>query len=125
MKKVGEVEPYSENFFNTFIWQGGVEIRGSGDTTISFNRGDWIGVSGVNFSKGASSITITAWSGSGITLKVTTYSPSGTAVSYITIPGGDANSFNEATGEISDLNGTKNIFFTDSGDYNLKSYKFS
>ena len=125
VEQVGDVDPYSENYFNTCAWQGGIEIRGSGDTTVFYNRGDWTGVSGVNFSKGASSITITAGSGSGATIRITTDSPSGTAIGYVTIPAGDANSFKEATGEISGVTGTKNIFFTASGDCNLKSYKFS
>ena len=38
VEQVGDVDPYSKNFFNTFAWQGGVEIRGSG--AASFNRGD-------------------------------------------------------------------------------------
>ena len=122
--QVGDVDPYTENYFHTSAWQAGIEVKGSGDTTVTYKRGSWTGVSGVNFSNGAKSITITAGSGSGATLRITTDSPSGTAIGYVTIPGGDANSFKEATGEISGVTGSKNIFFTASGDCNLKSYKF-
>ena len=122
VQQVGDVDPYTENYFHTSAWQAGIEVKGSGDTTIGYKRGSWTGVSGVNFSKGATSITIVAGSGSGATLRITTDSPSGTAIGYVTIPGGD---LKEATGEISGVTGTKNIFFTASGDCNLKSYKFS
>ena len=122
VQQVGDVDPYTENYFHTSAWQAGIEVKGSGDTTIGYKRGSWTGVSGVNFSKGATSITIVAGSGSGATLRITTDSPSGTAIGYVTIPGGD---LKEATGEISGVTGTKNIFFTASGDCTLKSYKFS
>ena len=124
VEQVGEVDPYSENYFHTSAWQGGTSVVGSGDTTIFYNRGDWTGVSGFNFSRGAKSITITAASDSGATIRITTDSPSGYAIGYINIPAGDVNSFKKITGEILSVYGSQNIFFTASQGCHLKSYKF-
>ena len=124
VEQIGEVDPYSENYFHTSAWQGGISVIGSGDTTVFYNRGDWTGVSGVKFSKGAKSITITAGSDSGATIRISTDSPQGYAIGYITIPRGDVNSFKKVTGEILSIYGSQNIFFTASGGCHLKSYKF-
>ena len=125
VEQVGEVDPYTENNANTFAWQGGIQINGNGDTNPVYNKGAWTGVAGVNFSKGAKSVTIMGGSKSGATIRISSESPSGPVIGYVSIPNtGDNNKFQEATAEVT-VTGKQNIFFTASGDCGLKSYKFS
>ena len=122
VQQVADFDPYVVNRFNTFAWQGGIEIKGLGDTVTVFNRGDWIGVSGVNFSKGATSITINGGSQSGATLRISTESPTGPVLGYVSVPAGENK---EATAEIKGPNGSQNLFFVASGDCSLNTWKFS
>ena len=124
--QVGEFDPYKENRFQESAWQGGIDVYGLGDCAVFYNRGDWTGVSGVNFSQGAKSITINAGSEKGATVRISTESPTGPVIGYITIPStGDHYQYEDVTGEISGVTGTQNIFFVASGDCVLNSYKFS
>ena len=122
VQQVGDFDPYAENYFHTSAWQGGIEVNGLGDPATKFNRGDWIGVSGVNFSKGATSITVKGGSQGGATLRISSESPTGPVIGYVSIPAGDNK---EATAEIKGPNGVQNIFFVASGDCTLNTYKFS
>ena len=47
------VNPYQTNTFYTFAWQAGIEVIGNPGKITCFKRGNWIGVSGVNFNNGA------------------------------------------------------------------------
>ena len=122
VQQVGDFDPYVENRFHTSAWQGGIEVKGLGDTVTVFNRGDWIGVSGVNFSKGAKSITINGGSQSGATLRISLDSPTGEVIGYVSVPAGENK---ESTAEVKGPNGVKNIFFVASGDCSLNTYKFN
>jgi arabinoxylan arabinofuranohydrolase len=126
VEQVGEFDPYTENRFQTSAWQAGIEVYGTGDCAVFYNRGDWTGVSGVNFSQGAKSITINAGSEKGATIRISTESPSGKVIGYITIPStGDNYKYQDITAEITEVTGKQNIFFVASGDCVLNSYKFS
>ena len=126
VEQVADVDPYEVNFFHTSAWQAGIEINGLGETTTFYNKGDWTGVSGVNFSNGAKSITVNGASANGATLRISTESPSGKVIGYVTIPAtGGNDKFTDVEAEVSGVTGKQNIFFTASGDLHLKSYKFS
>ncbi|MBP3800505.1 MAG: family 43 glycosylhydrolase [Clostridia bacterium] len=122
----GEVDPYQLNHFYTSAWQAGIEVYGLGDTASMYNRGDWTGVSGVNFSQGAKSISVNGGSANGATVRITTDSPSGTVIGYFTIPPtGDNYKYTDITAEITGTTGVHNIFFVASADVVLNNYKFS
>ena len=122
----GEVDPYQLNHFYTSAWQAGIEVYGLGDTASMYNRGDWTGVSGVNFSQGAKSISVNGGSAKGATVRITTDSPSGTVIGYFTIPPtGDNYKYTDITAEITVTTGVHNIFFVASADVVLNNYKFS
>ena len=122
----GEVDPYQLNHFYTSAWQAGIEVYGLGDTASMYNRGDWTGVSGVNFSQGAKSISVNGGSAKGATVRITTDSPSGTVIGYFTIPPtGDNYKYTDITAEITGTTGVHNIFFVASADVVLNNYKFS
>ena len=118
--------PYQLNRFNTMAWQAGVNIYGLGDTAAAYNRGDWSGVSNVDFGAGAKSITINAGTVNGATIRISVDSPSGQVLGYVTIPAtGDNWKSTEVTATISGATGVKNLFFVASADVVLNTFKFS
>jgi arabinoxylan arabinofuranohydrolase len=124
--QLSNFNPYQLNYFNTMAWQGGVNIYGLGDTSAAYNRGDWSGVSNVDFGSGAKSITINAGTVNGSTIRISVDSPTGPVAGYVTIPAtGDNWKSTEVTAQVSGLNGVKNIFFVASADVILNTYKFS
>ena len=124
--QLSNFNPYQLNRFNTMAWQGGVNIYGLGDTAVAYNRGDWTGVSNVDFGSGAKSITINAGTVNGSTIRISVDSPTGPVAGYVTIPAtGDNWKNTEVTAQVSGLNGVKNIFFVASADVVLNTYKFS
>jgi arabinoxylan arabinofuranohydrolase len=126
VKQVGELNPYETVRFSTSAWQAGIEVNGLGDTAVFYNRGDWTGLSGVNFSQGAKSITINAGSANGATIRITTESPSGNVIGYVTIPStGDNYKYTDVTAQLTGTTGVQNIFFVASADCVLNSFKFS
>ena len=119
-------DPYKENRFQTMAWQGGVNVYGLGDTAVAYNRGDWTGISNVDFGTGAKSISINAGSKNGATIRISVDSPSGDVIGYVSIPNtGDNWAYTDVTAEISGASGVKNVFFVASDDVVLNSFKFS
>ena len=126
VSQLGNFDPYQLNRFNTMAWQGGVNVYGLGDTAVAYNRGDWTGISNVDFGSGAKSITITAGTVNGSTIRISVDSPSGQVLGYVTIPAtGDNWKYTEVTANISGATGIKNVFFVASADVVLETFKFS
>ena len=127
--QIKNLNAYQSNEAETMAWQGGVVVSNVGiygNTKVEMNRGDWIGVSNVDFSSGAASISIKVASNSGAIIKICTGSASGDAVAYVTVPATGSNSnFKNVSVNISNLSGTKNLFFVASGDCAIDSWQFS
>ena len=124
--QLSNFNPYQLNYFNTMAWQGGVNVYGTGNTAVAYNRGDWTGVSNVDFGSGARRITINAGTVKGATIRISVDSPTGNVIGYVTIPAtGDNWKNTDVTAEISSVYGVKNVFFVASADVVLNTYKFS
>eukprot|EP00833_Pecoramyces_ruminatium_P001088 jgi/Orpsp1_1/1175120/evm.model.c7180000052694.1 len=120
-----KVNAYNTNYASMMAWQGGVAVNGLGHTTVSYNKGDWTGVSNVDFGDAATSVKISAASTNGAVIRITTGSENGDVVGYVTIPatGGDKN-FKTVTADITTVSGLKNVFFTASGDVTIDTWQF-
>ena len=126
VSQLSNFNPYQLNRFNTMAWNAGVNIYGLGDTAAAYNRGDWSGVSNVDFGSGAKSITINAGTVNGSTIRISVDSPNGQVIGYVTIPAtGDNWKSTEVTAPINGASGVKNVFFVASADVVLNTYKFS
>ena len=126
VSQLSNFNPYQLNRFNTMAWNAGVNIYGLGDTAAAYNRGDWSGVSNVDFGSGAKSITINAGTVNGSTIRISVDSPNGQVIGYVTIPAtGDNWKSTEVTAPINGVSGVKNVFFVASADVVLNTYKFS
>ena len=101
--------------------QAGIQVRGLGDTVVTeIDQGDWIKVSGVNFSKGAAQIAIKASSKDGCAVKICTGSTTGKAVGYAEIPSGGTMTTISAI--VQGLNGTQDLYFVFSGQAEMDSW---
>jgi len=120
-----KVNAYNTNYASLMAWQGGVNTNGVGHTTISYNRGDWTGVSNVDFGDGATSVKISAASANGAEIRITTGSANGDVVGYVKIPAtGGNNNFKSVTANINKVSGLKNVFFVASGDVTVDTWQF-
>ncbi|OUM61724.1 carbohydrate-binding module family 13 [Piromyces sp. E2] len=123
--QLAKVNAFNVNYASMIAWQGGVDINGLGHTTVSYNRGDWTGVSNVDFGSGATSIKISAASSNGASIRITSGSENGDVIGYVTIPAtGGNNSFKTVTTNINNVNGTKHVFFVASGDVTIDTWQF-
>jgi arabinoxylan arabinofuranohydrolase len=120
-----KVNAYNTNYASMMAWQGGVSTNGLGHTTVTYNRGEWTGVSNVDFGEAATSVKITAASNNGAVIRITTGSPNGDVVGYVSIPatGGNSN-FKTVTADINTVSGTKHVFFVASGDVVVDTWQF-
>ena len=126
VSQISNFNPYQTTSFTTMAWQAGVNIYGSGNTIAAYNRGDWSGISGVDFGNGAKSITIEAGTVRGAVIRVSVDSPTGLVIGYVTIPAtGDNFKYTKAKASISGAYGVKNVFFVASGDAVLNTFVFS
>ena len=98
-------------------------VKLPGNTVISkVDSGDWIKVSGVDFSKGASTITVRVSSVNGAAIKVCTTGTSNKAAGYIEIP--KTNGITEITAPVSGITGKQDIYFIFSGQLEFDSWSF-
>jgi len=119
-----KVNAYNTNYASMMAWEGGVAVNGLGHTTVSYNKGDWTGVSNVDFGDGATSVKISAASSNGASIRITSGSENGDVIGYVTIPatGGNSN-FKTVTADVK-VSGTKSIFFVASGDVTIDTWQF-
>lgn len=94
-----------------------IKVNGLGNTTVSMKAGSWIKVSGVNFSKGADTITLRA-SGSGA-IKVCVGSPTGDVLGYVEL-GSSMDDITVST--VGSVSGQKDLYFVASGNAELDSW---
>lgn len=115
------INPYQTVQAETMSNQAGIQVRGLGDTVVTeIDQGDWLKVSGVHFSKGASQIAIKASSKSGCAVKICTGSPTGKAVGYAEIPSGGT--MTTVSAMVQGLNGTQDLYFVFSGQAEMDSW---
>ena len=115
------IDPYQTVQAETMSNQAGIQVRGLGDTVVTeIDQGDWIKVSGVNFSKGAAQITMKVSSKNGCAVKICTGSPTGKAVGYAEIPSGGT--MTTVSAMVQGLNGTQDLYFVFSGQAEMDSW---
>lgn len=130
VKQLEYINPYQINELYTSAWQAGTEVIGTPGILTCYKRGDWNGISGVNFSKGAKSITINGGcsKNEGAIVRISVDSPSGDVIGYATFPFTSINfqtTINVTSNLITNITGIKNIFFVASNDLFLHYYVFS
>ena len=96
-----------------------ISITGVSDTKVKGKKGEWIKVSGVDLSKGVSSITV---KGSGnATVKFCVGSATGTVIGYGELNGSE----NTLAAVANDVSGVKDIYMVFSGDCEFDYWQFA
>jgi arabinoxylan arabinofuranohydrolase len=116
------VDPYQPQPAALMAWEAGTSTNGLGHTTITYQKGEWTGVSGVDFFDGANTIELVAQSAKGATVKITVDSPEGDVLGYVNIPA--SNKMETVYVEIAQVEGVKNIFFIASDEVTIDTWEF-
>ena len=122
VSQIRSLDPFTTVRAATFSHEGGIQIEGSGNSTVSAEKGDWFRVTGVDC-KSASAITVKASAQSGGIIKVCTGSASGTPVAYIEIPSGG--SMQEVVAPVVGLSGKSDLCFVFNSNISMDSWKLS
>lgn len=126
VSQVKNLDAFTKTSGATFAWQAGVNVYGLGDTIAAYNRGDWSGVSGLDFGNGASAVKLNVASKNGAIIRMSQDSPSGKVLGYLTVPAtGDNLTFTDVTCSFTKISGVKNVFFTMSDDVVISSWQFT
>ncbi len=122
VSQIKALDPFTTVRAATFSHQGGLQIAGSGNSTVTAEKGDWFRVTGADC-KSATSITVKASAQSGGIIKVCTGSASGTPVAYVEIPSGG--SMQEIVAPVSGLSGKTDLYFVFNNNISMDSWKLS
>lgn len=118
------LNPYEKVQAETMSNQAGINVSGLGDTIVTdIQKGDWISVSGADFSNGTSMLTVRASSKNGASIKVCTGSPTGDAIGYVEVEAGGT--FTEITVPVESVSGIQDIYFVFSDALELDWWQFS
>jgi len=121
VQQLEPVNPYETQSAALISWEAGVSVKGLGHTTVNYNKGDWTGVAGVDFGDGATSVKVTASSGKGAVIRITSGNENGDLIGYVNVPAGENQ---EVTAEVFNATGTKDIFFVASDDVTVDTWQF-
>lgn len=124
VKQLEYLNPYQTVQAETMANQGGIQIKGVGDTVVSdIQKGDWIKLKGVDFKDGCKSFAARASSKNGAIIKVTKGSPDGEAFAYIEVPAGGTMT-DIAPVACNSIDGVNDICFVFSGELEFDSWSF-
>ncbi len=124
VKQLEYLNPYTTVQAETMANNGGIQIKGVGDTVVTdIQKGDWIKLKGVDFKDGCKTFAARASSQNGAVIKVTTGSPNGTAFAYIEVPAGGTMT-DIAPVACNSIDGVNDICFVFSGELEFDSWSF-
>ncbi len=107
------LSPYETIQAETMSHQAGINVSGLGDTVVTdVDAGDWIKVTGVNFTNGCETMTVRASSNSGAAIKICTGTATGKAIGYVEVPAGG---MTEITVPVESVTGKQDLYFVFSG----------
>lgn len=124
--QVEGLNPFVKTEAETMAWMGGIDTKygGSNMLVTKIDKGDWIGVAGVDFGTGASVFTARVSSTTAGGIKICKGSPSGEVIAYISVP--------NTNGQLQDISekldkpisGKTDLFFVFSGGFEFDYWMF-
>ncbi len=120
VEQLDKLNPYvtvqAENIFRQY----GINVSGLGNTVVNASSGSFIGVKGADFSKGLSTITVRAKAESDTKIDVRVGSERGTVIGTIDVK--TSEDFQDFTGNVEGLSGTRDLDFVFNGNVVLDSW---
>lgn len=126
MKGVAQLQPldpYEAVSAQTMSRQAGLEVTGYADTALTVaTTGDWLQVTGADFSSGAKAFTLCASSQTGGAVRVLTGGLQGEVVCEIVLPAGTAMA--EITVDCGSITGQQDVYLLFAGDVSCQWWQF-
>lgn len=126
VEQVQALNPFVKTEAETMAWMGGVNTREGGSNMVvsSVSKGDWIGLSNVDFGNGANKFIANVSSDKGAVVKICLDKADGDAVGYLEVPDTDGQ-FKTVTADLSDLiSGEHDLFFVFSDEFEFDYWMF-
>ena len=127
VSQLKSVNPLEKNEAETFAWVGGATgVNVSGTRAMAAKRGNWIGVSGVDFGSGAGSLKIRVASKNGAAIRISLDKAENNGSGYIEVPAtGSDDKFTEVTTTLDkNITGKHDLFFVFSADCTFDYWQF-
>lgn len=129
VKQIQYHNPFEKTEAETFCWMGGIETKkGSSDVSnmlvSSIDKGDWVGLAGVDFGTGASVFTAKVSSTKGAAIKICKNKADGEVIGYIEVPNTGGQLKEVSTRLSSPIAGTCDLFFVFSGSFDFDYWMF-
>lgn len=124
--QVGSLNPYERQEAETMAWMGGVdtEYGGSNMLVTKIDKGDWIGVAGVDFGTGASVFTARVSSRAKQCIKLCIGKNTGDVIGYLEVPNTNGQ-LQDVTAKLNtSVSGKHDLFFIFSGEFQFDSWQF-
>lgn len=124
--QVEALNPYEKTEAETMAWMGGIdtEYGGSNMLVTKIDKGDWIGVAGVDFAKGASVFTARVSSTKEQAIKICLDKNNGEVVGYLKVPNTNGQ-LQDVTAKLNTtVAGKHDLFFIFSGDFKFDYWQF-
>jgi len=115
------IDAFQTQLASLMAWENGVTTNGVGHTTVTYQKGEWTGVSKVDFADGANSVVLTASSPNGAIIRITADDVDGEVIAYVTVP--VSTELQTVTAEVN-VSGVKNIFFIASDEVIIDTWQF-
>lgn len=126
VSQVGSLNPFEKTEAETFAWMGGIDTKvgGSNMLVTNIDKGDWIGLVGVDFGSGASVFTANVSSTSGAVIRITKGKADGDVIGYLEIPNTNGQLKEVSTRLSSAVANKCDLFFTFSGSCEFDYWMF-
>jgi hypothetical protein len=118
--------PFVRTQGETMAWQGGINTRFGGDGMLltSIDKGDWIGLSQVDFGSGASRFTACVSSNKTGAIKICLDEPDGEVVGYLEVPNTNGQLVEVSSKMLKSIKGEHHLFFVFTGGFELDYWVF-
>jgi len=129
VKQIQYHDPFEKTEAETFCWMGGIETKkGSSDVSnmivSSIDKGDWIGLAGVDFGTGASVFSAKVSSTKSAAIKICKNKADGEVIGYLEVPN-TGGQLKEVSARLSSpIAGTCDLFFVFSGSFDFDYWMF-
>ncbi len=129
VKQIQYHNPFEKTEAETFCWMGGIETKkGSSDVSnmlvSSIDKGDWVGLAGVDFGTGASVFTAKVSSTKGAAIKICKNKADGEVIGYLEVPN-TGGQLKEVSARLSSpIAGVCDLFFVFSGSFDFDYWMF-
>lgn len=124
--QIEALNPYEKTEAETMAWMGGIdtEYGGSNMLVTKIDKGDWIGVAGVDFANGASVFSARVSATKNQAIKICVDKVDGECIGYLEVPNTNGQ-LKDVTAKLNkSVTGKHDLFFIFSGEFKFDYWQF-